>query len=59
MNYNNRDDMDMNDNLLHVDVSRGIGVLKRQNLPQYNESGNMDDIYTGVENGDLNGCHCY
>ena len=33
MNYNDRDDADMNDNLYNGDVSSIIGLLNRNTLP--------------------------
>ena len=59
MNYNYWDDMDMNSNLQNGDVSSGIGLLKIHTLPPYNESGNLNETNMGIENGDVNGGHCY
>ena len=59
MNYNYRDDMDMNANLQNVDGSSGIGLLNNHTLPPHNESSNLDETNIGVENGDVNGGHCY
>ena len=37
MNYNDRDDIDINSILQNGDVSSGIGLLNSNNLPQYSE----------------------
>ena len=59
MNYNDRDDMDMNGNLQNGGMSRGIGRINNHTLPQYNESSNLNEMNWGVENGDISGVHCY
>ena len=59
INYNNRDDMDMNANLYNEYMSSGTDLLKRYTLPQYNKSSNLNDMNMGVENGDVNGGYCY
>ena len=59
LHYNDMDDMDMNANLNNGDVSSGIGLPNRHTLLQYNEPSNLNDMNMGVENGDVNGGHCY
>ena len=53
------DHMDMNDNLHHGYLSSGIGLLNSHILPPYKKSSNLNEINMGVENGDVNGGHCY
>ena len=49
----------MNANLYNEYMSSGTDLLKRYTLPQYNKSSNLNDMNMGVENGDVNGVHCY
>ena len=51
--------MDMNANLQNGDGRSGIGLLKIHTLPPYNESSNLNETNMGIENGDVNGGHCY
>ena len=57
MNYNDRDDIDMNTNSQNVYVSSGIGLLNIHTLLRYNESSQLNEINIGVENVDVNGGH--
>ena len=59
MNYNDRNDTDVNSNLHHGDISSGIGLLDSHTLSQDNESINLNDMNMSVENGDVNGDHFY
>ena len=59
INCNDRDDMDMKDNLHNGDVISGIGLLKSHTLPQYNKPIKLNEMNLGVENGDINGGHSY
>ena len=51
MTDNDRIDTDMNKTLHNGDVSNGIGLLNRHNLPQDNESSDLNDMDMSVENG--------
>ena len=55
MNYNDRDDTDMNANLQNGDVSSGISLLNSHTLTQCNKSINLNDMNMSVENGDVYG----
>ena len=59
INYNGWDDRDKNTNLHNGDVSSGIGLLNLHTLPQYKKSSNLNETNMAVENGDVNGGHCY
>ena len=59
MNYNVRDDMDMNDNWQNGDVKSVIGFIIIRALSQYNEPSNFNYMNMGVENGDANSGDCY
>ena len=59
MNYSDRDVMDMNYNSQNEDVGSIIGLLNIHNLPQANKSSNSNEMDMGVENGNVNGGHCY
>ena len=48
MNYNDRDETDMNANLQNGYVSIGIDLLNIHTTRQYNESSNLNDIIMGV-----------
>ena len=59
MNYNDRDDMDMNDNLKDGDVSSGIGLINSHTIPQCNKYFNLNGMNWGFKNGDVSGGHYY
>ena len=48
MNYNDRDDMDMNSNLHNGYVSNEIGILNSHTLTQYNLSSILNEMNMGV-----------
>ena len=54
MNYNEINDIDMNDNLWNRDVSSVIVLLKIHTPPQDNEWSNLNDMNKSVQNGDAN-----
>ena len=49
MNYNNGNDMDMNDNHQNGDVSSGIGLINSHTLPQCNKLSNLNVINWGLK----------
>ena len=49
MNYNDRDTMDMDDNLQNRYVISRIGLRNIHNLPRYNKSSNLSDMNMGVK----------
>ena len=57
INLNNRDDIDMSSVLKNGYVSSGIGLINRHALYQFNESSYFNEMYWGVENGDVSGVH--
>ena len=59
MNYNDSYDNDMNYILKNGDVIRGYGSINRDNLSQFIESSNLNDINRGVETFDVRCGHCY
>ena len=59
MNYNDRDDMEMNDNMQNVDVSSGIGLTNIQTTSQCNRYINLNEMNWDFKNGDVSGGNCY
>ena len=59
MNDNDRNNIDMNNNLWNGDVSIGIVLLNNRTLPQDKESNNLNDMNMSVDNGDVNGDYFY
>ena len=59
MNYNDRDNIEMNYTFKNGDVSSEIGLLKIHTVPQYNELSNLNYMNMSVDNGDINIDYCY
>ena len=59
MNYNDIDDMDMNDNLQNGYVSSGIGLINSHTLPQCNKSINSNEMNWGVKMFNVSDGNCY
>ena len=59
MNYNDSYDNDMNYILKNGDVIRGYGSINRDNLSQFIESSNLNDMNRGVETFDVSCGHWY
>ena len=48
----------MNANLQNDYVGSGIDLINSQNISQFNESSNLNEMNMVVENGDVNGGCC-
>ena len=59
MNYNYRNDIDINDTLQNGHMSSEIGSLNRHTLPEDNKASNLNGINMSFDQGDLNGDYCY
>ena len=59
INYNDRNDTDMNDTLQNGDLISGIGLLNSHILPKDNSSGTLNDMNMSVDKGDINGDSFY
>ena len=58
MNYNDRNNTDMNDTLHHLYVISVIDLINIYSLPQDKESSKINDMNTSVDNGHVNGDYC-
>ena len=45
--------------ILETRLANAYGILNIHTLTKYNQSIKLNDMNMGVENGDVNGVHCY